>query len=192
MASFSLTYRPQRSIDLDHTVAKAFFKDILSSGKVPQALLFSGPRGTGKTSAARILAKILNCENNQDWTEGESLEDACGECDSCLAIARNSYLDLIEIDAASNRGIDEIRHLREKINLAPSQGRFKVYLIDEVHMLTTEAFNALLKTLEEPPDHAYFVLATTEPGRLPETIRSRCVDLRLRRAGNDESYGFAE
>jgi DNA polymerase-3 subunit gamma/tau len=184
--SFSLIYRPQKAIELDHQAAKSFFQDVLKSGRVPQALLFSGPRGTGKTSTGRILAKILNCKKNISWKEGKKLTDACGKCSACQEITSGTYLDLVEIDAASNRGIDEIRDLREKIKLSPSQGRFKVYLIDEVHMLTSEAFNALLKTLEEPPPHAYFVLATTQPDKLPETVRSRCVELRFSRADRKE------
>lgn len=184
--SFSLIYRPQKAAELDHQAAKSFFQDVLKSGRVPQALLFSGPRGTGKTSAGRILAKILNCEKNASWQEGEKLADTCGKCPACQEVASGIYLDLVEIDAASNRGIDEIRDLREKIKLSPSQGRFKVYLIDEVHMLTSEAFNALLKTLEEPPPHAYFILATTQPDKLPETIHSRCVELRFSRANKKE------
>jgi DNA polymerase-3 subunit gamma/tau len=184
--SFSLIYRPQKANELDHQAAKSFFQDILKSGRVPQALLFSGPRGTGKTSAGRILAKILNCQKNLSWKEGKKLADACGECPACQEIVSGTYLDLVEIDAASNRGIDEIRDLREKIKLSPSQGRFKIYLIDEVHMLTSEAFNALLKTLEEPPPHAYFILATTQPDKLPETVRSRCVGLRFSRADRKE------
>lgn len=186
MPALSLIYRPQKVAELDHQTVKSFFNDLLKSGKVPQVLLFAGPRGTGKTSGGRILAKLLNCAKNQNWLSGKRLNDACGECESCRAIASGSYLDLIEIDAASNRGIDEIRNLRERVKLATSQGRYKVYLIDEVHMMTTEAFNALLKTLEEPPGHVYFTLATTEPDKLPETIRSRCIEIPFSRAGQKD------
>ncbi len=139
----------------------------LKSGKISHAFLFTGPRGTGKTSVARILAKALNCQTNKN------LGDPCNKCSACSAITGGSHLDLLEIDAASNRGIDEIRDLREKIKLSPALGKFKVYIIDEAHMLTPEAFNALLKTLEEPPEHAVFILATTEPQKIPSTIASR-------------------
>lgn len=141
----------------------------LESGKIAHAYLFSGPRGTGKTTTARVFAKALNC---QSFT-GETFGEPCNKCQNCLAITDGRYLDVIEIDAASNRGIDEIRELREKINLAPMSGKFKVYIIDEAHQLTGEAFNALLKTLEEPPAHAIFILATTEPHKIPATIQSR-------------------
>lgn len=139
----------------------------LKSGKIAHAYLFCGPRGTGKTSTAKIFAKAVNC------LEGPTPEP-CNTCNVCQKINENSSLDVLEIDAASNRGIDEIRDLRDKVNYAPSESRYKVYIIDEVHMLTTEAFNALLKTLEEPPAHVVFILATTEPHKLPSTILSRC------------------
>ena len=146
-------YRPQK---FSETIKPDPISDALStqvkSGKVGHAYLFVGPRGIGKTTTARILSKALNCENI--LKNG----DPCDKCDACTAIKVGNYLDLIEIDAASNRGIDDIRELRDKINLAPSSGKQKVYIIDEVHMLTTEAFNALLKTLEEPPEHATFIL----------------------------------
>ncbi len=130
--------------------------------------MFSGPRGTGKTSTARILAKAVNCTNPDRSAR------PCGECENCKAIDAGRFLDLIEIDAASNTSVDDVRELREKINFAPSQGEFKVYIIDEVHMLSTAAFNALLKTLEEPPAHAIFILATTEIHKIPATELSRC------------------
>lgn len=136
-------------------------------GRVGHAYLFSGPRGTGKTSTAKILAKALNCE------QGPTAEP-CGTCESCLRIADGTSMDVMEIDAASNRGIDEIRELRETVKFAPAMGRYKVYIIDEVHMLTSEAFNALLKTLEEPPPSVVFILATTELQKVPATIQSRC------------------
>ncbi len=137
------------------------------SGRVAHAYLFCGTRGTGKTSAAKVLSRAINCLNPIDG-------DPCGECEICRALKSETSMDVVEIDAASNNGVDEIRDLREKIKYPPAQTRYKVYIIDEVHMLSTGAFNALLKTLEEPPAHAVFILATTEPQRLPATILSRC------------------
>ena len=141
----------------------------VATGRTAHAYLLCGPRGTGKTSTARVLAKALNCTNRPP-----GFGDPCGLCDACKAIDQGSYIDLIEIDAASNRGIEEMRDLREKVRFSPIQGKTKVYIIDEAHALTTDAFNAFLKTLEEPPPHSVFVLATTEPHRLPATIVSRC------------------
>ncbi len=168
-------WRPQRFAEVvgqRHVVLT--LQRAITQGRVGHAYLFAGPRGTGKTTVARILSKALNCR------QGPSPEP-CLACDICQAIAAGSCLDVIEMDAASNRGVDEVRHLRENVGLAPAQGRTRVYIIDEVHMLTTEAFNALLKTLEEPPPHVLFVLATTEPHRLPLTITSRCQRFEFRR-----------
>ena len=156
----------------DHVVAT--LRNALATDRVAHAYLFAGPRGTGKTTTARILAKAVNCS---DLTEGEP----CNACRSCEAINAGAALDLIEMDAASNRGIDDVRELRDKIAFAPSDLERKVYLLDEVHMLTTGAFNALLKTLEEPPPHAIFILATTELHELPATITSRCQRFDFRR-----------
>lgn len=151
----------------------------ISSGRIGHAYLFSGPRGTGKTSTAKILAKSLNCVHGPT-------PEPCGACTSCTKIADGTALDVFEIDAASNRGIDEMRDLREKVKFTPAEGRYKVYIIDEVHMLTTEAFNALLKTLEEPPAHVVFILATTEPHKVPATIQSRCQRFDFRRITVEE------
>ena len=150
-------------------------RNAISSGRIAHAYLFSGPRGTGKTTMARLLAKAVNCLNPDPTARPDNT------CPICTAIAEARMLDLIELDAASNRGIDEIRDLRDKINFAPGQARYKVYIIDEVHMLTEPAFNALLKTLEEPPAHAIFVLATTDPQKVPATIVSRCQPFSFRR-----------
>ncbi len=162
-------YRKYRPTELDEVVGQNEIKKILASsvvnGTISHAYLFSGPRGTGKTTMAKILAKMVNCES-------PVLGNACNKCNSCLNILNSN--DVIEIDAASNNGVDEIRDLREKANLVPSSAKYKVYIIDEVHMLTTQAFNALLKTLEEPPKHVIFVLATTEYYKIPLTITSRC------------------
>ncbi|MFQ6057792.1 MAG: DNA polymerase III subunit gamma/tau [Anaerolineae bacterium] len=149
-------------------------QNALADGRVSHAYLFAGPRGTGKTSVARILAKAVNCTS-------DGAEKPCNQCPICISLTEGRSLDLIEIDAASNRGIDEIRDLREKVHFAPSEGRYKIYIVDEAHMLTNEAFNALLKTLEEPPPHAIFVLATTEPHKIPATILSRCQRFDFRR-----------
>ena len=162
-------YRKYRPKELDEVVGQSEIKKILSSslknGTITHAYLFSGPRGTGKTTMAKIFAKMVNCLEPIDG-------HACGKCESCLNILNSN--DIIEIDAASNNGVDEIRELREKANLVPNQAKYKVYIIDEVHMLTTQAFNALLKTLEEPPKHVIFILATTEYYKIPLTITSRC------------------
>ncbi|MBN1484717.1 MAG: DNA polymerase III subunit gamma/tau [Chloroflexia bacterium] len=167
-------WRPQRFEEIvgqDHVTRT--LQRALTLQRVAHAYLFTGPRGTGKTTTARILAKAVNCTSEGDRP--------CNTCASCLSFNQNQAIDLIEIDAASNRGIDEIRDLRERVRFAPAQARYKVYVIDEVHMLTTEAFNALLKTLEEPPGHVIFILATTESHRIPATVHSRCQRFDFRR-----------
>ena len=179
-------WRPQGFDEVagqDHIVRT--LRNALATGQVAHAYLFSGPRGTGKTTTARILARALNCAN---LAAGEP----CNDCMACKAILNGSALDLIEMDAASNRGIEDIRDLREKIAFAPSDLKRKVYLLDEVHMLTDGAFNALLKTLEEPPPHAIFILATTELHKMPATIISRCQRHDFHRINNDASVGRLE
>ena len=167
-------YRPKKLEDvLGHDVNTEILKNAAKAGKLGQAYLFYGSRGTGKTTTARLIAKLLNCEKRATDPEFMKLGEPCNECGSCKEISENNSLDVIEIDAASNRGIDEIRNLKESITTAPIAGRHKVYIIDEAHMLTGPAFNALLKTLEEPPRHAAIILATTEYEKLPATITSR-------------------
>jgi len=178
--AYYLKYRPQKVSDLDLEAVRQSLGEILAAKNIPHAFLFVGPKGTGKTSAARIVARAVNC------TAKKKSGEPCNRCETCKLIGQNRSLDLIEIDAASNRGIDDIRELRDKINLAPAQAKFKVYIIDEVHMLTREAFNALLKTLEEPPAHAKFVLCTTEPQKLPGTVVSRCWRLSFNKATVEE------
>ncbi|MCL5257347.1 MAG: DNA polymerase III subunit gamma/tau [Chloroflexi bacterium] len=164
-------YLKWRSQTFDDVIAQEHvtrtLKNAVKLGQVSHAYLFCGPRGTGKTSTARILAKAVNCESEAD-------DKPCNKCRSCISISQGRAMDLIEIDAASNRGIDDVRELREKVRFLPAEAKRKVYIIDEVHMMTSEAFNALLKTLEEPPERAMFILATTEAHKVPPTIVSRC------------------
>ena len=185
MPEYQSLYRKYRSQTFGDLVgqdaASRALQGAIISGRVAHAYLFSGSRGTGKTSAARLLAKAINCT-------GRSRDSAepCNRCQSCLEMTAGSALDLIEIDAASNRGIDEIRDLREKVNLAPALGPFKVYIIDEAHMLTEPAFNALLKTLEEPPAHVVFILCTTDAQKIPLTVIGRCQQFVFRRHSEEQ------
>lgn len=176
--SYYQKYRPEKISELDLTLVRKELAKILGGDKINHSYFFVGPRGSGKTSAARILARVVNCKGSE-----KKYQEPCGECLACKSIKKQSAVDVVEIDAASNRGIDDIRDLREKVKLAPVVLRRKVYIIDEVHMLTNEAFNALLKTLEEPPEGVMFILCTTEGYKVPETIASRCVRVVFSKAG---------
>lgn len=192
---FYRKFRPQKIDELDNETVRQSLYSIFAKGNFPHAFLFTGPKGLGKTSAARIVAKVINCEKH--LPAGKAGKDLKGvrtekeiepdnKCQQCISITNGTNFDVLEIDGASNRGIDEIRDLREKIKLAPFKASKKIYIIDEVHMLTTEAFNALLKTLEEPPEHAVFILCTTESQKIPATILSRCFRVNFTTATSEE------
>ena len=180
---FARKWRPK---DFDSVLGQEHvtttLRNAIAQSRVAHAYIFSGPRGVGKTTTARIFAMALNCKNGPT-------KEPCGACDSCKEISNGTNLDVIEMDGASNRGIDEVRALRENIKFAPTRGKYKVYIIDEVHMLTEEAFNALLKTLEEPPAHAIFIFATTRPYKVPSTILSRCQRFDFKRLTVNEITG---
>ncbi|MCL2480915.1 MAG: DNA polymerase III subunit gamma/tau [Spirochaetaceae bacterium] len=181
--AYEVTASRKRPSNFDQLTGQEFVATSLqksvASGRIAHAYLFSGPRGVGKTSAARILAKAINCEK---WPSN----NPCGICDSCLSIARGNALDVIEIDGASNTGVNDVREIKEEVLFAPNNSRYKVYIIDEVHMLSPNAFNALLKTIEEPPPYVIFIFATTEVHKVPATIRSRCQQFNFRLIGLEE------
>lgn len=178
--TYYLKYRSSKIDELDLATVRESLGKFAKGGRIPHVLLFAGPKGSGKTSAARIMARVLNC--TKLGTNGEP----CGKCDNCIAITKGSHMDVIEIDAASHRGIEEAKALIDSVRLAPINGKKKVYIIDEAHMLTTEAGNALLKTLEEPPPHVVFILATTNPEKLIPTIRSRAFPVNFKKGEADE------
>lgn len=182
-------YRKYRPQTFEEVVGQSHVTEILTKAldnqMISHAYLFAGPKGSGKTSCARIFAKGLNCETG-------ITSKPCNECESCRLINEGHSLDVIEIDAASNRGVDEIRELRERVKYRPAQSRYKVYIIDEAHMLTREAFNALLKTLEEPPEYVVFILATTDPQKIPPTVLSRCQRFRFKKLTSDEVFQILE
>ncbi|MCS7093351.1 MAG: DNA polymerase III subunit gamma/tau [Patescibacteria group bacterium] len=185
---FYLKYRPQTIAEIDNSKVRELIIKILRSYHLPHAYLFFGQKGTGKTSTARIFAKAINCLNNDFSKEFSSKEniEPCNQCDNCLSIKNSNFADVIEMDAASNRGIDEIKNLIRETAFLPMVGRFRVFIIDEAHMITTEGFNALLKTLEEPPKTAFFILATTNPEKVPKTIASRCVQVSFGKASKSD------
>ena len=168
---YQALYRKYRPKSFDDVVDQKYIietlKNSILNDKISHAYMFFGPRGIGKTTVAKIFARAVNCTNNSNG-------NPCEKCDSCIASAEKECVDIIEIDAASNNGVDEIREIKSKVNLVPNSLKYKVYIIDEVHMLTAGAFNALLKTLEEPPKHVIFILATTDPQKVSSTIISRC------------------
>lgn len=182
---YYLKYRPHTVSELDNTAPRETISQILKGKTLPHAFLFVGHKGTGKTSTARIVAKAVNCINNAFAKKGESIEP-CNICDHCKAIDRSSFSDVVEMDAASNRGINEVKELIKETSLLPMSGKYRVYIIDEVHMITNDGFNALLKTIEEPPESVIFILATTNLEKVPKTIQSRCVFVQFGKAKEDE------
>ena len=179
------TYRPRTIAELDNSSVKEIISSLLATKKLPHAFLFIGQKGTGKTSTARIIAKTINCLNNV-FAEKSTSTEPCNTCQNCTSIDTGSSPDVTEMDAASHRGIDEVRQLIKDAMFAPIQNRYRVFIIDEAHMITNDAFNALLKTIEEPPKHTIFILATTNEEKVPKTITSRCVKVNFGRAQSED------
>lgn len=182
---FYLTYRPKKITEIDNSGAQKTIEAILNSKRLPHAFIFVGQKGTGKTSTARIFAKAVNCLNNTFTKKGSSVEP-CNSCKNCVSIEKSTSSDVVEMDAASHRGIDEIRSLIKEAGLLPMHGAYRVFIIDEAHMITSDAFNALLKTLEEPPSTVIFILATTNLEKVPKTIQSRCMLVNFKKARKDD------
>ncbi|KKP69417.1 MAG: polymerase III gamma subunit protein [Candidatus Roizmanbacteria bacterium GW2011_GWA2_35_19] len=182
---FYLKYRPKTIEEIDNSRVKDILKKILEGASIPHAILLVGQKGTGKTSTARIIAKSLNCLDNK-YSEKNNNFEPCNKCKNCLSIVRSSFTDVVEMDAASNRGIDEIKSLIKETSFLPMSGRMRIFIIDEAHMITPDGFNALLKTLEEPPKSAVFILATTNLEKLPQTIVSRCVKVNFGKASQTD------
>ena len=191
---FYLKYRPKTIKEIDNLSAKVMIGKILESSTLPHAFLFVGQKGTGKTSTARIVAKAVNCLNNKFYRSGKTAGvksfEPCNKCVNCKSIGLSSFTDVIEMDAASNRGIEEIKSLIRETSFLPMSGGYRVFIIDEAHMITNEGFNALLKTLEEPPKSAIFILATTNLEKLPKTIVSRCLKINFGKANTTDIYSM--
>lgn len=179
MTVFHIKYRPQKLAELDLKDVGNYLKNILMSEQPPQSFLFCGPKGSGKTSAARIVAKAVNCLSPVDG-------DVCGKCSNCVEVSKGGVVDIVEMDAASNRGIEDVRVIKDRAVLLPIGLKKKVFIVDEAHMLTKEAFNALLKLIEEPPSHTFFILCTTDPGKLPETVLSRLTRVDFKKGAREE------
>lgn len=188
---YYITHRPKTLANLDNTAVKEKIKNLLLSPSLPHAYLFLGQKGTGKTSSARIVAKAVNCLNNSFAQKGTSIEP-CNTCNNCFSIDTSSSPDVIELDAASNRGIEEIRRLIRESAFSPMVSRYRVFIIDEAHMITHDAFNALLKTLEEPPSTVLFILATTNQEKIPKTISSRCIIIPFGKAKKEDVFGMLQ
>jgi len=186
---FYLKYRPQTVEEIDNSSVKLILEKILQSQKIPHALLFVGQKGTGKTSTARIFAKAINCLENK-FAKNSSSFEPCNNCANCKSITKSFSVDVIELDAASNRGIDEVKNLIKEISFLPMNSRYRVFIIDEAHMITPDGFNALLKTLEEPPASAVFILATTNEEKLPKTIISRCFKVNFGKAKKADIFSM--
>lgn len=182
---FYLKYRPQSIAEIDNKEVGTRMTTLLMAEKIPHSFLFTGPKGTGKTSSARIFAKAVNCETNL-FAQGKGTIEPCNTCHNCRSITAGNAIDVVEIDGASARKIDDIRNLIDSVKFMPVAQRYKIYIVDEVHMLTHEAFNAFLKTLEEPPSKTIFILATTDPDALPSTIISRCIRVHFHKAKKNE------